>query len=243
MATQITVPCAAGCGKSVVLKSDEDYASPAVEKMAKALAKNVRCEDCQAREQREELARRQAREFQERVASSGLPENLRRLTFDGLSPDDEAAGEAALSWAQSGRPRGLALLGAVGRGKTHLAAAACYEALRYRKVYWTSVGTLLTKMRAGYGERDRDHAAKLVSGVGALVLDDFDKGAPSEYGREVLFTAVDQRVSSGMPLLITSNLSLEDLGDRYGEWLPSRVAGYCELYEMEGPDRRLADAA
>jgi DNA replication protein DnaC len=77
-----------------------------------------------------------------------------------------------------------------------------------------------------------------------MVLDDIDKGRPTEYGAEQIFLAVDQRVTHGSSLLVTTNLGLDELRDRwpetYGPAIVSRLVGHCELVRIDGEDRRIA---
>jgi DNA replication protein DnaC len=72
-----------------------------------------------------------------------------------------------------------------------------------------------------------------------LVLDDFDKVKPSEFGTQQIFTAIDSRVQAGVPLIVTANLRLGEVVERYGEPIGSRLAGHCTQLVLDGPDRRL----
>jgi DNA replication protein DnaC len=77
------------------------------------------------------------------------------------------------------------------------------------------------------------------------VLDDLGKENPTEWSRGVLITALDTRIEHGIPVLITSNLTVPELAAKYtftfdsGDWLASRLAGYFRQYQMPGIDRRL----
>jgi hypothetical protein len=60
------------------------------------------------------------------------------------------------------------------------------------------------------------------------VLDDIDKARATDYAAEQLWGGINLRVSEGKPLLITSNLRLAALRDRYsnGHSLVSRIGGF-----------------
>jgi integrase len=68
-------------------------------------------------------------------------------------------------------------------------------------------------------------------------MDDLDKGRPTEYGAEQIFTAIDQRLTAGKALLVTSNLRLNELAGKwpepFGGAIVDRLAGYCEAYLLE----------
>jgi DNA replication protein DnaC len=112
-------------------------------------------------------------------------------------------------------------------------------------VRWFSGPLLLTHLSLPFN--DELHKRALVAcsdeATGALVLDDADKIRPTEYGAERLFMAIDSRYQAGRGLLLTSNLDLEQLARKYpephGEAIASRLVHYCEVFALEGEDRRM----
>lgn len=190
------------------------------------------CSECKEYEALKRESRRA-----DRIERSGLPRDLRYLSLLGAS--SPAAGNAARKWA-SGEIKGLCLTGPVGVGKTWLAAAAAWARLQNYGVKWVSVARLMTQLRAGFGSEMKTQADKIVAGTGAIVLDDLDKVNPTDYGREVLFAAMDGRVEEGAPLLVTTNKAVSELSEKLGDPIASRLAGYCEVIRMVGEDRRLA---
>src|SRR4029077_13036388 len=123
-----------------------------------------------------------------RQTRAGLPRGLHGLGWSLW--DDRPAVTAARQWAE-GNLDGLLLTGDVGVGKTWLAATATWELLRRRGVRWVSTARMLIQLRAAYNDEDRAAAIATLSGNGALVLDDLDKASPTEFGREVIYTAID----------------------------------------------------
>jgi DNA replication protein DnaC len=188
---------------------------------------------------RQEHEQAEARHLQ-RITASGIPANLRGVSFDRLDNDEALAPAvaAAKSWA-GGEIRGLVLSGTVGVGKTWIAAAAANQYLRRSGLYWIATPRLMLQARAGFKSNERDAAYKvLLKRSVPLVLDDIDKVAPSDFTLDLLFEAIDERVNSGTALLVTTNLHYPDLEDRFGEPIASRLAGYCKAHRLDGPDRR-----
>lgn len=194
------------------------------------------CEACVEAEDRRRAEQEAADKRQERVMRSGMPSAFRRIGFDGFA--FPAAVEAAQAWAADGG--GLCLHGAVGVGKTRLAAAACNLRLEHAAVRWVSVARLMTQIRSSFTDDARYEATRIITGRGGIVLDDLDKVNPTDYGREILFAAIDGRIEAGAALLVTTNLPPSQIGERLGDPIMSRIAGYCDVLEMTGPDRRVA---
>jgi IstB-like ATP binding protein len=171
---------------------------------------------------------------------SGIPLALRGLP---LPEDVSAAASAICAWARGDGRAGLTLAGQVGVGKTHAAAAAAWERVRLGPLRWFSVPVLFAQLGRSFSDEGRHDALGVLVGTEALVLDDLDKTRPSEYAAEQLFCAIDARVTADAALLITTNLALSELAERfpepYGEAIVSRIVGYCDTFEMRGADRRL----
>lgn len=179
-----------------------------------------------------------------RIAASGLPADLAGTTFDSLDRGgDTRPVTAARQWAD-GSLRGLFLCGPIGVGKTTLAAAATNQRLRDRGVRWALVPSLVAQ---SFGDqRAKEQAAAVLTGTGALVLDDLDKVKAGEWVAAQLFAAIDSRITAGAPLLVTTNKNVgeiaEKFGGEFGDAIASRLVGYCGadgMLEMRGPDRRL----
>lgn len=184
-------------------------------------------------ERRRMLAEKTEERREHRIAASGLPKALH-----GIDLPETQVGELAGNWAE-GKLNGLCLTGGVGVGKTYTAAAACWARLQREGCQWVSVARLMTKMRAGFEDEARKAATAAIIKPSAVVLDDLDKVNPTEFGKEVIFAAVDGRVEADAPLLVTTNLSPTEIGKKLGEPVMSRVAGYCEVVRMAGVDRRV----
>lgn len=186
---------------------------------------------------------RQRQERAERRIRRELPPQLQDIDLGTLDRAGCAAAiDAAATWALRGG--GLVLAGPFGTGKTTIAAGALRARLLAGHVgYWTSAPLIMARLGSGFGTPQRDEAVSVLTGRGALVLDDLDKTRPTEYGAEQIFLAVDGAVTGRRPLLVTTNLSASELAARwpepYGDAIASRLVGYCKVIRVEGPDRRL----
>lgn len=196
-------------------------------------------EDAIEEEERERDRQLRARQLMKNLSGSGIPTGLKGVRLDSLEVDDtnEAAIKAARLWA-GGSLQGLVMAGPVGVGKTYLAAAAANEMLRHRPVRWFSAARFMVQARAGFTSEARDQITEVLTKPHlALVLDDIDKANPTDFTREVLFEAIDERLQNKAPLLVTTNQSYHELEESLGEPIASRLS-LCQGHRLDGVDRR-----
>lgn len=219
------------------------------------------CEDCERKQEEHEFARLTAEKLHQYRQWACIPKRYRGIDYSGFTASE--AVEAAQAWAR-GELRGLCLTGKVGRGKSWLAAAAIADMIgrratedarvdldeahdevprRVRPVRWISISSLMSELRRSFSDEDRAEAIKVVAGRSAAVLDDLDKVNPTEFGKEIISSTIETRLAAEAPILVTTNLSPSQLGNKLGENVKSRIAGDCLVIEMVGPDRRMRPGA
>lgn len=181
---------------------------------------------------------RAERMIDSRMQRSGLPQVFAQARLDDVSSEGRGDVLAALHEWIRGDLRGLFLCGPVGTGKTFMAAAAARARLARADVSWVSAPRFVLDARAQYGSVELSRSTNLLAARSDLVLDDLGQENPTQSAQELLFAAVDDRLNSARSLLITSNLTQSELGERYGLWLPSRLQTLT-AFRVSGPDRRL----
>lgn len=161
----------------------------------------------------------QRHEAQLRDASSLVGKLLEKRfdTFRVESPAGRQALDAARAFARS--PAGwLVLVGAPGRGKTHLAAAIANARLdALQPVLFVVVPDLLDHLRATYNPASPvayDQRFHQVRDHPLLVLDDLGSESPTAWADEKLYQILNHRYNAALPTVITSNLRLEEWDPR-----------------------------
>lgn len=104
---------------------------------------------------------------------------------------------------------GLLLWGSVGSGKSYMAACVANELIKQgADVKMTNFATVLNDL---FHCEDKNEYIRALSRYSLLILDDLGIERTTEYSLENLFHVIDARYTSGKPMIITTNLSLEEL--------------------------------
>ncbi len=191
------------------------------------------------------------REKQDRLKlllkSSGVPERFEKCNLNNFFPGNnrEILAAAIGFVAMFPRSEGLFFAGGPGLGKTHLAYAIAMELIKKgHQVVVGTVPSLLSGIRAGFerGNESAEAVLRRYKTVKLLILDDFGKEKPSEWVEEMVYDIINARYEANRPLIVTSNLKISEVADRYG-WngvaIRSRLFQMCQPCLFEGIDYRL----
>ena len=98
----------------------------------------------------------------------------------------------------------------MGTGKSYLAGCIA-NALMEKEipVHMTNFALILNDLAASFEGRN-EYISRLCR-YPLLILDDFGMERGTEYGLEQVFNVIDSRYRSGKPLIVTTNLTLDDL--------------------------------
>ena len=173
--------------------------------------------EVEARDREEAEAKRRARMIEIRqLRANGLQDaSLARCTFAndrGYQPESAKLRAYAEQFpAMRKRGAGLLLWGDVGTGKTFLAACvANYLLDRSIPVLMTGTGALLNQLMGIYPS-ERSDFLKSLNAYSLLILDDLGVEHRSEFAMTQMFSVVDGRYRTGKPLIVTTNLTLQEL--------------------------------
>ena len=104
----------------------------------------------------------------------------------------------------------MILWGEVGTGKSYLAGCIANALMEKEiSVCMTNFALILNDLAASFKERN-EYISRLCS-FPLLILDDFGMERGTEYGLEQVYNVIDSRYRSGKPLIVTTNLTLEEL--------------------------------
>lgn len=106
--------------------------------------------------------------------------------------------------------KGLLLWGTVGTGKSHMAACIANQLIDegYR-VLMTNFPTAVNILQSSFEGR-QEYIDSLMK-YDLLILDDLGAERSTEYMQEQVFNIVDARYRSGLPMIVTTNLTNDEL--------------------------------
>lgn len=178
-----------------------------------------------------------------------LPAGIANWTFesfDASGPLQEAYDLALQLAEERGGIKWLVMVGSVDVGKTHLAVAICRRWLaRGKPARYVLVPQMLDELRWSYDrEGGYEQMMKFMLGVPLLVLDDLGTQRPTEWGGEKLMQIIDHRYVNEMPLVITTNRSLDALPGDVECRIGSRIlrAEFAMVVSIDAPEYRLRRA-
>ena len=175
---------------------------------------------CQAEAHERQEQERKHREFLdmvERNRSVGLPNpELRKHTFEndlGYNAKQIAiAKQYVQHWEEfQASSTGLLLFGNVGTGKSFIAGCIANALLdKGVPVIMTNFARLLNKLTDIYAG-DRNAYIDSFNRYPLIIIDDLGIERNSEFAREQVFSVIDSRYRSQLPMIVTTNLSLKKL--------------------------------
>lgn len=206
------------------------------------------CDCARERRKTEEQARREQdmRVEIQRLKKLGFPDaEMANWTFandDGTNKDASGIAHRYVNNFMEMKKHGKGLLfhGPVGSGKTFLAAAIANELIDQGHPCMVTNFARITNTIQGMFEGKQRYLDDF-NRLDLLVIDDLSAERNTSFINEMIFNIVDSRYRSGKPLIITTNLSKEELigqTDTCRQRIYSRLVEMCFPVEVNNTDRR-----
>jgi len=205
---------------------------------------------CEVEKREREEEERKRVEFEntvKKLRQAGFPESdMQYWTFDNADGSNERIMTAARNYVVNFKEfrkngKGLLLFGTVGTGKTY--AAACIANALIDEGYpvlMTNFARIANTV-SGMWEGKQEYYDSL-NRFPLLILDDLAAERKTEYMSEIVFNVIDARYRAGLPLIVTTNLTSEELkhpSDISYQRTFSRLLEMCIPVKVEGKDKRL----
>lgn len=140
--------------------------------------------------------------------------------------------------------RNLFFYGSVGAGKSFLSNCIAKELIEMGNLvlYFSASGlidTLAGNSSAGKLREDLYAISQDLYNCDLLIIDDLGTEYTNAYVVSQLFSCLNERHLRRKSTLISTNLSLEDLRNKYSERIFSRITSNYDMYKITGPDIRM----
>ncbi len=177
-----------------------------------------------------------SQQVREHLYSLSHLDELKDLTFESFHPrgqiglGEKQANSLEMAFNQANHYARnlngwLLLQGGYGCGKTHLAAAIANFAVEMGvPTLFLTVPDLLDMLRFSYDSQDTTFENRFneIRNASLLILDDFGTQNATGWAQEKLFQIINYRYLNKLPLVITTNLSLDDVEARFRSRLSDR---------------------
>ena len=135
----------------------------------------------------------------------------------------------------------LILYGNTGLGKTHLSLAIANKAIEKGfNVLYGSAHNLLSEIeKEHFGRLKTDDSPEdNVLNADLLILDDLGAEFSTSFTVSMVYNIINTRILKGLPTIISTNLWYDEISDKYGNRVYSRIIGNYTPLEFAGRDVR-----
>lgn len=187
---------------------------------------------------------------QSNIQSMIEKENFSTLSFDYYQGEDlkrfQEAVRISLDFVQNFKQdyQNLFFYGTVGTGKSFLSGCIARELLQQglSVIYFSASGLFDTLARYSFDVKAKEtlyNFCKDLYNSDLVIIDDLGTEITNSFVTSQLFACLNERVLGKKSTIISTNLSLEELKERYSDRIFSRITSNFTLCKLTGPDIRL----
>ena len=132
--------------------------------------------------------------------------------------------------------------GGTGLGKTFLSACIAREvAAKGFSVAYETASHLFSKLEKHRFHPDEETAqdVKRLQDCDLLIVDDLGTELPGQFVTASLYSLLNDRLLANKPMVISTNLNIDEIGQRYSPQIRSRLQGSFRLLPFVGQDIRV----
>lgn len=214
----------------------------------KMVLRPIPCKCKHEQNQRDEEARKRQRklDYLAEMRRTGFPDaEMRKWCFEADDGGSAGLMKVARKYADNFKAMkdngtGLLLYGDVGCGKSFAAACIANELIdRGIPCMMTNFSRIINRLQENFDGRQK--YIDSLNRFDLLVIDDMAVERNTEYVWENVMNIIDSRYRSGLPIVVTTNLTIGELSDPSDirrKRVYSRLMEMCVPLEAKGADRR-----
>lgn len=201
--------------------------------------------DCMAEEERRKDQQQKEMENSIKRKICFAESNMYKWTFQNSDKSNPKMEEVMQNYVKNfttfkAEGKGLLLWGTVGTGKTYMAACVANALLdEGYKVLMTNFASLTNTIQSMYEGKQK--FINSLNHYSLLIIDDLGAERKSEFMQEMVFNIIDARYRSGLPMIITTNLSIEEIKkpkDISNSRIYDRILERCHPLQISGGSKR-----
>ncbi len=177
-------------------------------------------------------------------------ENFRSLSYEYYEGEDlehfRRAVDICHNFVQNFKQdyQNLFLYGTVGTGKSFLSGCIAEELLKtgHSVIYFSAISLFESLAHMTFDSRDKSELAELCQDLyecDLVIIDDLGTELTNSFVTSQLFSFLNERHLRRKSTIISTNLGLEELRDRYSDRIFSRITSHYQLCKLTGPDVRM----
>ena len=207
--------------------------------------RHCECERKQIEKEEAERKARMHREEVERLRRAGFSSyQMRNWTFEndnGKNPQMDYARDYVDNWPDMLKEnRGLLLWGGVGAGKSFFAGCIANALIEQEvPVLMTNFAEIINELMSW--DIDKNEYIRALCRYSLLIIDDLGMERNTDFGLEQVYNVIDARWREQKPLLVTTNLTIEQLQnppDLPHQRIYDRVCEICVPIKIHGDSMR-----
>ncbi len=144
-------------------------------------------------------------------------------------------------YAENFKYNNIIFFGRTGLGKSHISLAVANTLIeKGYDVIYTSAPSLFIKLEKERFSKDGNYSDLLdrVIECDLLILDDLGAEMRTQFTISALYQIINERLNARKPMMINTNLSVEEIDSCYEERIASRIYGNFNAYQFVGKDLR-----
>ncbi len=133
----------------------------------------------------------------------------------------------------------LFFLGKTGLGKTFISSMIAKALIEKGfNVVFDSLNNFLIKAENDHFGRSNDNTIEIILQADLVILDDLGSEFSSPFNKSTLYNIINSRINMEAPTIVSTNLSLSELNEKYDDRIISRLTGMYTPYRFFGTDIR-----
>ncbi|MBV7271621.1 ATP-binding protein [Clostridiaceae bacterium UIB06] len=138
--------------------------------------------------------------------------------------------------------KGMLIYGEPGNGKTYFSACIA-NALVQKLIPVICVGAIALTERIGqskrtWGDEGIFTVLNTLENADLIIIDDLGTEEDNKWTRAMMYQIIEKRNTVNLPVIITTNISMQELKERYDDRTYSRLSSMCSFIRNTGNDIR-----